>query len=244
MKMNKLFKLIIFSLLLSIQLFPQSISRLKAKKEREKKKREKLKIERVVEDDSESDSLAVSKLVQENADNTEVANVNDTATDSLTIKVDKSPQKIKKNKTINSKVSLSINTIPEKVDVFLDGSLIGKTPISGEKILSGDRIFEIRKDGFAPISYELNVNPSKSVNLDFFMNPIYNVKFKTDEVGLIFELNDVHRWTEDAIRMQLEAGDHQLRVYKLGEIVDEQIIVADQPLTFQYYLKRGVVIKP
>ncbi len=196
------------------------------------------------EEDSESDSLAVSKIVQENAENTEVANVNDTAIDSLTIKIDKSPPKIKKKKTIISKVSLSINTIPEKVDVFLDGSLIGKTPISGQKILSGGRIFEIRKDGFAPISYELNVNPSKSVNLDFFMNPIYNVKFKTDEVGLIFELNDVHRWTEDAIRMQLEAGDHQLRVYKLGEIVDEQIIVADQPLTFQYYLKRGVVIKP
>jgi len=225
--MNKLFKLIIFSLLLSIQLFPQSISRLKAKKEREKRKREKLKIERVVEEDSESDSLAVSKLIQENAENTEVANVNDTATDSFI-----------------SKVSLSINTIPEKVDVFLDGSLIGKTPISEQKILSGDHIFEIRKDGFAPISYELNVNPSKSVNLDFFMNPVYNVKFKTDEVGLIFELNDDHRWKEDAIRMQLEAGDHQLRVYKLGEIIDEQIIVADQPLTFQYYLKRGVVIKP
>ena len=240
--MNKLFRLIIFSLLLIIQLFPQSISRLKAKKEREKRKKETLKIERVVEDDS--DSLAVSKIVQENAENTEVANVNDTATDSLKIKIDKSPPKIKKKKTIISKVSLSINTIPEKVDVFLDGSLIGKTPISGQKILSGDRIFEIRKDGFAPIAYELNVNPSKSVNLDFFMNPIYNVKFKTDEVGLIFELNDVHRWTEDAIRMQLEAGDHQLRVYKLGEIVDEQIIVADQPLTFQYYLKRGVVIKP
>ena len=237
--MNKLFKLIIFSLLLSIQLFPQSISRLKAKKEREK-----LKIERVIEEDSESDSLVVSKLIQENAENTEVANVNDTAIDSLTIRIDKSPPKIKKKKTIISKVSLSINTIPKKVDVFLDGSLIGKTPISGQKILSGDRIFEIRKDGFAPISYELNVNPSKSVNLDFFMNPVYNVKFKTDEVGLIFELNDDHRWTEDAIRMHLEAGDHQLRVYKLGEIVDEQIIVADQPLTFQYYLKRGVVIKP
>ena len=188
--------------------------------------------------------MAVSKLAQENAENTEVANVNDTATDSLAIEIDKSLQKIKKKKTIISKVSLSINTIPEKVDVFLDGSLIGKPPISGQKILSGDRIFEIRKDGFAPISYELNVNPSKSVNLDFFMNPVYNVKFKTDEVGLIFELNDDHRWTEDAIRMQLEAGDHQLRVYKLGEIVDEQIIVADQPLTFQYYLKRGVVIKP
>ena len=151
---------------------------------------------------------------------------------------------IKNKKIARTKVQLTINTIPEKVDVFLDGSLIGKTPILGQRILSGNHIFEIRKDGFAPISYELNVNPSKSVNLDFFMNPVYNVKFKTDEVGLIFELNDDHRWTEDAIRMQLEAGDHQLRVYKLGEIVDEQIIVADQPLTFQYYLKRGVVIKP
>ena len=85
---------------------------------------------------------------------------------------------------------------------------------------------------------------------DIFTN-VYHLRMPTriSDVGQfisqpIEELNDVHRWTEDAIRMQLEAGDHQLRVYKLGEIVDEQIIVADQPLTFQYYLKRGVVIKP
>ena len=164
--------------------------------------------------------------------------------DSLDVENINEDRPTKNKKIARTKVQLSINTIPEKVDVFLNGSLIGKTPILGQKIFSGNHIFEIRKDGFAPISYELNVNPSKSVNLDFFMNPIYNVKFKTDEVGLIFELNDDHRWTEDAIRLQLEAGDHQLRVYKLGEIVDEQIIVADQPLTFQYYLKRGVVIKP
>ena len=44
--------------------------------------------------------------------------------------------------------------------------------------------------------------------------------------------------------MKLEAGDHKLRVYKLGDIIDEQTIVADQPLTFQYYLKGGVIIQP
>ena len=49
---------------------------------------------------------------------------------------------------------------------------------------------------------------------------------------------------EDAIKMKLEAGDHKLRVYRLGDIIDEQTIVADQPLTFQYYLKRGVIIQP
>ena len=145
---------------------------------------------------------------------------------------------------LRTEVFLNVNTIPERVEVFIDGSLIGKTPILGKKIISGFHTFEIKKEGFAPISYELNVNPSKTVNLDFFMNPVYDIKFKTDEVGLIFELNDDHRWTEDAIKMKLEAGDHKLRVYRLGDIIDEQTIVADQPLTFQYYLKRGVIIQP
>lgn len=188
--------------------------------------------------------------------------INEINVDSVSLKINDDPNLVLKNEsdslTINDKkeekivgkgfpkteVVLNINTIPERVEVSIDGKLIGKTPILGKKIISGFHIFEINKEGFAPISYELNVNPSKSVNLDFFMNPVYDIKFKTDEAGLIFELNDDHRWTEDAIKMKLEAGDHKLRVYKLGDIIDEQIIVADQPLTFQYYLKRGVIIQP
>ena len=197
-----------------------------------------------------------SKLLKENIktkiDSLEYLDlINDTTKTSLLLSEDKkalpfSEKKpvIKKKKFQLTNVELNINTIPENVEVYLDGKLIGKTPISGEKILSGNHTFDIQKNGFAPISYDLNVNASKSVNLDFFLNPVYNIKFKTNEPGLIFELNDNHRWTEDMIKMQLEAGDHQLRVYRLGEIIDEQIIVADQPLTFQYYLKKGMVIKP
>ena len=177
--------------------------------------------------------------------------INDTTKTSLLLSEDKkallfSEKKpvIKKKKFQLTNVELNINTIPENVEVYLDGKMIGKTPILGAKILSGNHTFDIQKDGFAPLLYDLNVNASKSVNLDFFLNPVYNIKFKTNEPGLIFELNDNHRWTEDMIKMQLEAGDHQLRVYRLGEIIDEQIIVADQPLTFQYYLKKGMVIKP
>ena len=197
-----------------------------------------------------------SKLLKENIktkiDSLEYLDlINDTTKTSLFLSEDKkalpfSEKKpvIKKKKFQLTNVELNINTIPENVEVYLDGKLIGKTPISRAKILSGNHTFDIQKDGFAPILYDLNVNASKSVNLDFFLNPVYNIKFKTNEPGLIFELNDNHRWTEDMIKMQLEAGDHQLRVYRLGEIIDEQIIVADQPLTFQYYLKKGMVIKP
>ena len=242
--MTRLFKLLIFIILFSAQVFPQNISRLRAKKEREKSKRSKPNVEEITEESSGTDSLSVNILDEENPDlyNTEIADR--TSVDSLAIKKEIKPKTFTKKKEVTPKVSLSINTIPENVEVSLDGNILGSTPISGKKISAGGHTFEIQKEGYAPISYDLSVNPSKSVSLDFFMNPVYDVRFKTDEVGLIFELNNTHRWTEDLIRMQLEAGDHHLRVYKLGEIIDEQVIVADQPLTFQYYLNKGTVANP
>jgi len=244
MKMTKLFKLLIFIILFSAQVFPQNISRLRAKKEREKSKRSKPNVEEITEESSGTDSLSVNILDEENPDlsNTEIADR--TSVDSLAIKKEIKPKTFTKKNVATPKVKLSINTIPENVEVSLDGNIIGSTPIAGKKISAGGHTFDIQKEGYAPISYDLIVNPSKSVSLDFFMNPVYDVKFKTDEVGLIFELNNTHRWTEDLIGMQLEAGDHHLRVYKLGEIIDEQVIVADQPLTFQYYLNKGTVANP
>jgi len=244
MKMTKLFKLLIFIILFSAQVFPQNISRLRAKKEREKSKRSKPNVEEITEESSGTDSLSVNILDEENPDlsNTEITDR--TSVDSLAIKKEIKPKTFTKKNVATPKVKLSINTIPENVEVSLDGNIIGSTPIAGKKISAGGHTFDIQKEGYAPISYDLIVNPSKSVSLDFFMNPVYDVKFKTDEVGLIFELNNTHRWTENLIGMQLEAGDHHLRVYKLGEIIDEQVIVADQPITFQYYLNKGTVANP
>ena len=242
--MTKLFKLLIFIILFSAQVFPQNISRLRAKKEREKSKRSKPNVEETMEESSGTDSLSVNILDEENLDLSKTEIADRTSVDSLVIKKEIKPKIVTKKKVVTPKVSLSINTIPENVEVSLDGNILGSTPISGKKISAGGHTFQIQKEGYAPISYDLSVNPSKSVSLDFFMNPVYDVRFKTDEVGLIFELNNTHRWTEDLIRMQLEAGDHHLRVYKLGEIIDEQVIVADQPLTFQYYLNKGTVANP
>jgi len=242
--MTRLFKLLIFIILFSAQVFPQNISRLRAKKEREKSKRSKPNVEETMEESSGTDSLSVNILDEENPDLSKTEIADRTSVDSLVIKKEIKPKIVTKKKVVTPKVSLSINTIPENVEVSLDGNILGSTPISGKKISAGGHTFQIQKEGYAPISYDLSVNPSKSVSLDFFMNPVYDVRFKTDEVGLIFELNNTHRWTEDLIRMQLEAGDHHLRVYKLGEIIDEQVIVADQPLTFQYYLNKGTVANP
>ena len=139
---------------------------------------------------------------------------------------------------IFSQVKLDVNTIPTKVDIYLDGVNIGSSPIRNERISPGLHRFEIKKKGYAPLSYDLLVNPAQAIELDFFLNPIYECKFKTDEKGLVFELNGEHRWDVDLVRLRLEAGDHLLRVFKIGEIIDEQIINVDQPKKYNYFLKK------
>ena len=144
---------------------------------------------------------------------------------------------------IFSQVKLEVNTIPTKVDVHLDGVNLGSSPIENERITPGVHKFEIKKKGYAPLTYDLLVNPAQAISLDFFLNPIYECKFKTEEKGLVFELNGEHRWDADLVRLRLEAGDHLLRVFKIGEIIDEQTIRVDQPKKYNYFLKKPLSSK-
>ena len=141
------------------------------------------------------------------------------------------------NSVILCQIKLDLNTIPTQVDVILDGVNLGSSPIRNERIIPGLHKFEIKKEGYAPLTYELFVNPSKAIEIDFFLNPIHKCKFKTKEKGLIFELNGEHHWAVDLIRLELEAGEHQLRVFKIRQLVDEQILQIDKPETFNYILK-------
>ena len=142
--------------------------------------------------------------------------------------------------SIYSQIKLDINTIPDEVDVYLDDINLGTSPIRNERIIPGEHVFEIKKKGYAPLKYELIVNPSKAVEIDFFLNPVHNCKFKTKEKGLVFELNGKHYWDVDNIRLDLEAGDHNLRVFKASELIDEQNIKIDKPETFNYIEKKKI----
>ena len=67
-----------------------------------------------------------------------MANVNNTANDSLALKEHKSTRITKKRKKNNySKGELVDKYYPENVDIFLDGNLLGKTPLAGKKISYG-----------------------------------------------------------------------------------------------------------
>ena len=74
--------------------------------------------------------------------------------------------------TLHAQIALNVNAIPRQVEVIMDGISIGETPIRNQQIIPGPHNFEIIKDGYAPLTYSLIVNPAKAVNLDFYLNPI------------------------------------------------------------------------
>ena len=67
-----------------------------------------------------------------------------------------------------AQIKLDINTIPDEVDIYLNDIKLGKSPIRNERIIPGAHVFEIKKKGYAPLKYDLIVNPSKAVEIDFF----------------------------------------------------------------------------
>ena len=73
------------------------------------------------------------------------------------------------------------------------------------------------------------------------MNPIHKCKFKTKEKGLVFELNGEHYWDIDNIHLDIEAGDHILRVFRASKLIDEQNIKIEKPETFNYVKKKKLL---
>ena len=66
-------------------------------------------------------------------------------------------------------VKLAVNTIPTRVDVHLDGINLGSSPIKNERITPGVHKFEIKKKGYAPLTYDLLVNPAQVVQQVFIL---------------------------------------------------------------------------
>ncbi|MBT3590736.1 MAG: PEGA domain-containing protein [Candidatus Marinimicrobia bacterium] len=136
-------------------------------------------------------------------------------------------------------VRLSLVTIPRPANVYIDGEQIGRTPIDQYKIRPGEHQIQIIAKGYAPILYPMIINESKAVNLEFFLNPVYDIKFKTDHKDLTFKLNKEHEWNKQKIKLQIEAGDHELQVYRKGVLIDTRGITVDQPATIRYHLNKN-----
>tara|TARA_B100001079_G_C16381221_1_gene502141 strand:+ start:1111 stop:1608 length:498 start_codon:yes stop_codon:yes gene_type:complete len=133
-----------------------------------------------------------------------------------------------------AQVLLDVNAIPKGSTVLLNGDLIGETPIRSMKISPGNYSLDISAKDYAPVTHEFIVQDAKQVKMNFVLNPLYKIKFKSKDSGLTFELNNEHSWEDNKIKLILESGKHTLRVYDNGHLFDEQIIHINRNMEFVY----------
>lgn len=133
-----------------------------------------------------------------------------------------------------AQVGLHVESRPSGADVSVDGVTLGKTPIDGKEIKTGEHSIKLTLDGYAPLDYVIDITPAKLLKLDFQLNRLHPVTFTTNEKGLKFKLNDDYTWDSKKEKFLMEAGDHLLEVFRGETLVETRDFTIDQPTNINF----------
>jgi len=132
-------------------------------------------------------------------------------------------------------VTSFINSTPEGAALIIDEEECGKTPISS-KLQPGIHTFKLIKDGYVPFVKELDIQPANNVSIDFRLDRLNTITFKTKEKGLKFILDENYEWRAHKVKIQVESGKHLLQIYKNGELIEERTMNINWNNRIQYFL--------
>lgn len=110
--------------------------------------------------------------------------------------------------------SISVNSVPDGADIYLDNNQTGKrTPAVLTGINQGKHTIVIRKDSYADAFQSVDVVDGNLVSVNLFLQQGYqNIEISTEKGGRIF-LNDTEVGSESFIG-RLSYGSHNIRIEK------------------------------
>jgi formylglycine-generating enzyme required for sulfatase activity len=102
--------------------------------------------------------------------------------------------------------SFTVATSPSNATVSLDGTVIGKTPVE-DRVEAGERVIEIRRQGFKPLSRRIRVTVGEAVDLGLIqLVPVDGrLAVTSDPSGATVTVNGVFRGTAP-IELDLAPG--------------------------------------
>lgn len=60
---------------------------------------------------------------------------------------------------------LDVSVLPDGADVYLEDNYVGKTPLFLQKVLAGNRVVTVKKEGYTTQRFEVNVQEGKTANV-------------------------------------------------------------------------------
>ena len=112
---------------------------------------------------------------------------------------------------------LTISSYPDSAEVYLDGQLIGRTPLQTE-IMQGKRSFEYRLEGYKPLTRVHEITAGEPVTLEpVQLEPLDGeLVVNSDPPGASVSFNGNYRGTTPLTLVAAAGKEHELQLSKAG----------------------------
>jgi hypothetical protein len=134
--------------------------------------------------------------------------------------------------------TLSVRTIPDGANVYVDDKFLGITPIFDSKINMGNKIINISKEGFSTINHRMSVIENQQVILIDTLEKLINMTINTVPEGAQLLLNGQYMGITP-VRIPLLYGINDFTFMKkdyVKKIVQENITKGKTKYEFEYRL--------
>ena len=99
--------------------------------------------------------------------------------------------------------------------------------------MPGSYTIEVEVDGYAPIVKQIDIHQAQHLEMDFSLNQLYPVSFKSGIKGLEFKVSD-QSWKSEKMKMIMEAGRHTINVYSGNSQVDSIVLNVEGAMKYIY----------
>ena len=134
---------------------------------------------------------------------------------------------------IIAQVPVTITSSPPGAKIKVNLEDIGTTPINNHMFMPGSYTIEVEVDGYAPIVKQIDLHQAQHLKMDFSLNQLYPVSFKSGIKGLEFKVSD-QSWKSEKMKMIMEAGRHTIYVYSGNSQVDSIVLNVEGAMKYIY----------
>ncbi|MFA6243482.1 MAG: SUMF1/EgtB/PvdO family nonheme iron enzyme, partial [Candidatus Hydrogenedentales bacterium] len=121
---------------------------------------------------------------------------------------------------------LTLESNPSQAEVRVDGDrVLGVTPLRRVEVPAGNRKFELRKDRYEPMTFELEFQPEYQYTKAFELTPKKGlVEVYSSPTGASIWLNNQIQVQKTPNRFELFPGSYTVSVYAPGYITTEAVV--------------------
>ncbi len=135
--------------------------------------------------------------------------------------------------------TLFVMSSPQKAQVFLDGKLIGETPLTKNDVLIGSHKLEVKREGFKPESKVVNIKEKETLQESFKLTRKTDVTISSVPSGCNLYIDGKYMG-RTPYKTQLTSGKYNIRIEggRRYKTMDKKVSLSVSNPNLTYTLKR------